>query len=469
MRTLEVRLSWGDEGIVVGTLGERERRIYFEYAPAFLEAALPISPFKLPVRPGVYEHGERDFAQVFGVFNDSLPDGWGLLLMDREFRKQGLSIASITALDRLAYIGTRGMGALTYHPPAAALEEEGVAIDLHVLASQAERVLGGSAEDVLPALRIAGGSPGGARPKVLVGVDAGGRMICGAADLPRGYRPFLVKFAAREDAADIGAVEAAYALMAAEAGVEVPATRLFETPDGGRYFAAERFDRRDGRRVHMHTLGGLLHASHRLPSMDYEGYLKATLVLTRDQRQVEQAYRRMAFNVLAHNRDDHVKNVSYLMGPGRGMEAIARVRPRLFGGPGGAPHHGRGRRGRAAGRAGDAAGRGELRGRSPPGPRHRRGGEGRRAAVAAVRRGNRSSGRDHPPDRRGDRGAMSRMHRPTNPARPSRRGAGRCFIRGRGDPRTRGSVPGWAGVSSQRPGPSGGAAARWTSAGLWPG
>jgi serine/threonine-protein kinase HipA len=313
MRTLEVRLSWGDEQVVVGTLAEHDRRIYFEYARAFIDVPLPISPFKLPVRAGVFEHAERDFAQVFGVFNDSLPDGWGLLLMDREFRKQGMKLASINVLDRLAYIGTRGMGALTYHPPTSSLDEKGLAIDLDALASQAERVLEGSAEEVLPALRIAGGSPAGARPKVLVGVGAGGRMISGAADLPREYRPFLVKFAAREDVPDIGAVEAAYALMAAAAGVEVPETRLLETRDGGRYFGAARFDRRKGERVHMHTLGGLLHASHRLPSMDYEGFLKATLVLTRDQRQVDQAYRRMVFNVLAHNRDDHVKNMSYLM------------------------------------------------------------------------------------------------------------------------------------------------------------
>lgn len=313
MRRLEVRLDWGDEQVVVGTLAEQERRIYFEYDAAFLDAPLPISPFKLPVRPGLFEHAERDFAEVFGVFNDSLPDGWGLLLMDREFKKRGLDPATVSVLDRLAYIGTRGMGALTYHPPTATAEEERLWIDLDALARQAERVLEGSAEEVLPALRIAGGSPGGARPKVLVGVRDGGQMISGTSDLPDGYRHLLVKFPAKEDAPDIGAVEAAYALMAQAAGVNVPSTTLFETRDGGRYFAAERFDREGNLRLHMHTLSGLLHASHRLPSMEYEGYLKATLLLTKDQRQVEEAFRRMVFNVLSHNRDDHVKNFSYLM------------------------------------------------------------------------------------------------------------------------------------------------------------
>lgn len=311
MRRLEVRLGWGPEDVVVGTLAEQQRRIYFEYDASFLDAPLPISPFKLPVRPGLFEHSDRDFAEIFGVFNDSLPDGWGLLLMDREFRRRGSDPATSSVLDRLAYIGTRGMGALTYLPATA--ENEALWIDLAALARQAERILEGSAEEVLPALRVAGGSPGGARPKLLVGVRDDGQMISGTSDLPQGYRHFLVKFPAKEDAVDIGAVEAAYALMAEAAGVTVPPTRIFETPDGGRYFGAERFDREGGQRLHMHTLSGLLHASHRLPSLEYEGFLKATLLLTKDQRQVEEGFRRMAFNVLSHNRDDHVKNFSYLM------------------------------------------------------------------------------------------------------------------------------------------------------------
>jgi serine/threonine-protein kinase HipA len=313
MRKLEVRLDWGDDQVVVGTLAEHDLRVYFEYESAFLATPLPISPFKLAAKPGLFEHTERDFAHVFGVFNDSLPDGWGLLLMDREFRKRWLNPSSLSVLDRLAYIGTRGMGALTYHPPTPAGEEEPLRMDLDALAGQAERILEGSAEEVLPALRIAGGSPGGARPKVLAGVSSDGRLISGTADLPAGYRHYLIKFPGEEDAPDIGAVEAAYALMAEQAGLDLPPTRLFETGGRGRYFGAERFDRRGNRRLHTHTLGGLLHASHRLPSLEYDGLLKATMLLTKDQRQVEEAFRRMVFNVLAHNRDDHVKNVSYLM------------------------------------------------------------------------------------------------------------------------------------------------------------
>lgn len=312
MSRVEVRLDWGDAETPLGMLGEVGRRIYFEFAESFAAAPLPVSPFKLPVRPGLIEHADADFAEMFGIFSDSLPDGWGRLLMDREFRSQGRNPARVSVLERLAYIGTRGMGALTYHPPAFDPDEE-LGVDLGELAAQAERILEGSAEEVLPALRVAGGSPGGARPKVLVGVSDDGAAISGTADIPPGFRHFIVKFAAREDPDDIGAIEAAYALMAGQAGIDMPFTRLFQATNGDRYFGAERFDRRGNLRVHVHTLSGLLHASHRYPSLDYEGFLKATFVLTRHVRQVEQAFRRMVFNVLAHNRDDHTRNFAYLM------------------------------------------------------------------------------------------------------------------------------------------------------------
>ena len=198
MRRLEVRLDWGNQAIRVGTIGEQDRRVYFEYDAALLGDSLPLSPFKLPVRPGVIAFTETDFARVFGLFNDSLPDGWGLLLMDREFRKRGRDPATLSVLDQLAYIGTRAMGALTYHPPERDEDGESLVADLGALAHQATRVLEGSAEDLLPALRIAGGSPGGARPKVLVAVGADEQIIAGATRVPDGYRQYLVKFPATD-------------------------------------------------------------------------------------------------------------------------------------------------------------------------------------------------------------------------------------------------------------------------------
>ena len=316
MRKLEVRLQLGGDAVTVGTLAEQDRRILFEYAPDFLRSGLQLSPIHLPLRAGVHEGPPTLFGGLPGVFSDSLPDGWGLLLMDRAFRQRGVSREAITPLDRLAFLGTRAMGALTYHPPTDSEEGFGAAVELDEMAEQAERLLQGSAEEVLPELLRAGGSPGGARPKVVVGYrENDGAMISGAGPLPPGFRALLVKFGARADAAGAGAVELAYSRMAAAAGIQVPPARLFSTPAGGRYFAAERFDRPQGGRRHVHTLAGLLHADFRLPSLDYEAYLRATLHLTRDHTAVVEAFRRMVFNVLACNRDDHARNFAFLMEP----------------------------------------------------------------------------------------------------------------------------------------------------------
>lgn len=314
MRRLEVRLDTGGAVRVVGTLARQERRVLFEYDPGFLETGLQLSPFHLRAAPGVHEGPAGLWGGLHGVFNDSLPDGWGLFLMDRAFRKQGLRPEAATPLDRLAFIGTRGMGALTYHPMTGPGDPADL-VDLEALAAQSERLLEGSTEEVLPELLRAGGSPAGARPKVLVGFrEADGAMVSGSDVLAEEFRAWIVKFGSQSDPPDAGAVELAYARMAAAAGIEVPAVRLFPTRSGGRYFGAERFDRpAPAERRHVHTLSGLLHADHRLPSLDYEAYLRAAQALTHDHRAVVEGFRRMLFNVLAHNRDDHPKNFAFTM------------------------------------------------------------------------------------------------------------------------------------------------------------
>lgn len=330
MKKLEVRFtrSPGD-WMAVGTLAEDHRRVYFEYAADFLATGLNLSPFRLPFEAGLFEHRDRDFGPLPGLFDDSLPDGWGLLLMDRHFRSVGRDLAEISPLDRLAWLGTRTMGALTYHPPAVRDGVDDSVFDLHDLARQSQEVLAGSAVDVLPQLLKAGGSPGGARPKVLVGLDSTtGDVICGVDDLPEGYEHWIVKFPAKPDGPDSGPMEYAYSLMAREAGIDMPPTRLFETGEGDRFFGIRRFDRGSAgspqagsagspqagnRRYHVHTFGNLIHSNFRIPSADYGDLLKVTSLLTRNHPDVLRAFRRMAFNVLAHNRDDHVKNFAFLL------------------------------------------------------------------------------------------------------------------------------------------------------------
>jgi len=313
MKKLSVHFSTApDQECPLGVLAESNGKTYFEYDAEFLKDPLWLSPFKLPPQPGLLEHRDRSFGPLFGLFDDSLPDGWGLLLMDRFFRQRGIPPETVSPLDRLAYMGSRGMGALTYHPPTQSTDLQTDPLDLHRLAQEAHRVLEGSAAEVLPQLLVAGGSPGGARPKVLAGV-CGDRMITGTDPLPEGYVAWLIKFHSRHDSPEEGRIEFAYSNMARAAGIDMPPTRLFSTPEGEAFFGVERFDRKDNRRIHVHTFGNLIHSNFRIPGCDYEQLVKTTRVLTKNRADVVAVFRQMVFNIFAHNRDDHVKNFAFLL------------------------------------------------------------------------------------------------------------------------------------------------------------
>jgi serine/threonine-protein kinase HipA len=202
------------------------------------------------------------------------------------------------------------------------------------MARASQQVVEGIAGEVLPLLLRAGGSPGGARPKVLVGVS-GDSILAGDDDLPPGYTHWIVKFHARQDSPDAGPGELAYSLMAREAGLAMPPARLFETAQGERFFGVERFDRRGNHRYHVHTFGNLIQANFRIPSCDYRQLLEVTRILTRNHQSVLECYRRMVFNVLTHNRDDHVKNFAFRMTDEGGWELAPAYDLVFSPGPGG--------------------------------------------------------------------------------------------------------------------------------------
>lgn len=329
MKRLQVRYHvQPDDVIPVGELAEEGRQFFFEYDEAFLVRDYPLSPYKLPVAPGLHT-----FPKLPGVFDDALPDGWGRLLMDRFLRQQGQPPAGFTELDRLAWLGDGAMGALSFHPPSRTPGENPAGFDLGRLAREAQAVLEGDAVEVLPELMRAGGSPGGARPKVLIGV-CGKEVQAGTSDYPEGYEAWIVKFFARTDPPDTGAVEAAYAAMARAAGLSFPPCRLFTVKEGS-FFGVRRFDREGRRRIHMHSLGNLIGADFRLPCCDYQDVLKVVRLLTGNQADVKRAYRLMLFNVMAHNRDDHVKNFSFLFKPGDGWSLAPGYDLTFTEGPGG--------------------------------------------------------------------------------------------------------------------------------------
>ena len=320
----------------VGRLAAQDRRILFEYDPAILATGLQISPFRLPTRSGVIIDDTHVFDGLFGVFNDSRPDGWGRLLLDRAVERMGITRQELTPLDRLAHVGRHGMGALSYEPDFSDSDRAPVVLQLDTIAREAATVLKGAEGPVIEKLLKLNGASAGARPKVVAQVSADRkRIIHGPAMLPEGYAHWMIKFPSAQDDAAAGATEYAYSLMARAAGIAMPPTHLFTTKKK-KFFGIERFDRDGDRRIHMHSLSGLLHADHRTSSLDYDALLKATQILTRDATEVERAFRLACFNVLARNRDDHAKNVSFLLDDATGQWTLAPAYDLTFSsGPGG--------------------------------------------------------------------------------------------------------------------------------------
>lgn len=312
---LRVGLNFNEEIIPVARLATRDSNIYFEYDEDFINSGLEISPFKLPLAAGLQTFEYRPFEGLPGVFNDSLPDGWGRLLFDRYIRSQNLLPDDFSPLDRLAHIGAKGLGALVYQPDYSDDVDDGQnEINLDALYENMQDVMEGEANDVLKRLIDLNGSSAGARPKALIGInETKDHIILGQHHLPASHEHWLVKFPNSTDGNDAGAIEYIYALMAKEAGIDMMPVHLFEAAQGAGYFATERFDRIGNQRFHMHTASGLLHADFRMPSLDYEDLIGLTSSLTKDVREVEKMYRLAVFNVMAHNRDDHSKNFSFLM------------------------------------------------------------------------------------------------------------------------------------------------------------
>ena len=312
---LIVLLRWDDGDVqTVGRLGQRDRIVYLEYDEAFLTSGLELSPIRHATTRGLIRPYDASvFGGLHGVFHDSLPDGWGRLLVHRRARELDIEPATLTPLDRLACVGDQGMGALCYAPAADVWGAIDAALDLDRLSADARWVLAGHVSEVVAELGRLGGSPGGARPKALVAVNEQGDAVHGPEMSASGHDHYLVKFRGADDPEDSAQIEQAYAAMARAAGVRMPQTRLIAGTRGRHYFASRRFDRDGARRVHAHSASGLLYADFRLPSLDYRDLIALTRTVTRDRRECRAMFALATFNVLSHNRDDHARQFTFLM------------------------------------------------------------------------------------------------------------------------------------------------------------
>ena len=338
-RRLNIELDFGDCKRTVGQIEwiPNQRVAAVEWDIGFSATPLPISPYTISSLDGLHLGKPYPFEGLPGVFADSLPDGWGRLLIDRELARQGRALHELTPVDRLAIVGRQGIGALAYWPEEEPAEQDD--IDLDWFTETAAQIEGELPVQDLRRLRAGSGGSAGARPKffTLLNTETG-ILRDYRRKAQEGFEHYLVKFRSTSDPVSAAREEQSYAEMARLAGIDMPETILLETKFGEDLFAARRFDRQDVTRLHKHTVAGILNADFAVPAIDYEALLRVTRFMTDNRSDVVEMFRRMVFNVLAHNRDDHMKNHAFLMDRNGSWRLSPAYDLSFSNGPGGEHH-----------------------------------------------------------------------------------------------------------------------------------
>jgi serine/threonine-protein kinase HipA len=310
MKKIEVLFNGWGENWVLGTLADDGTHLLFEYSAQALTRGIELSPRHLKLQAQAYQAFPAHQHRLPGLIADALPDGWGMVLMDRLITQIGLDRRQISPLYRLGIIGDRAMGALSFRP-ATDIKLPLSDFTLLKLAREAHQEVVGHDSEALKELMLIGGSPHGSRPKALVQYDQSTQMI-NTLDSGKG-EPWLIKFQALNEHKEVCAIEDLYAIMARACQLEIPRTQYFDLGSQFAGFGVQRFDRMNELRIPVHTLAGFLNADFRVPSVDYETLLRATRLLTQSEREVQKAFERCVFNVIFNNRDDHAKNFSFRM------------------------------------------------------------------------------------------------------------------------------------------------------------
>ena len=290
----QLTVKYHDEVVGIISLTPDNKRLAFEYDPHWLAEGFSISPLELPLKGGLFLAQPTPFYGNFGIFEDSLPDGYGRYLLHKALLREGVDDRNLSAIDRLSIVGNSGMGALTYEPETILINNDGMK-DFDLLQEKALEVLKEQQDSDAGLLLYNSGNSGGCRPKAIFSDEEG---------------HWLVKFRHTFDPVDMGQQEYHYNEIAKKCGIDVPDFKLVN----GKYFASRRFDlTAEGERIHTATAGGLLCLSLSEPMLDYSNLLALTGYLTKNPKYVEEMYRRMVFNYLTDNKDDHCKNFSFLV------------------------------------------------------------------------------------------------------------------------------------------------------------
>ena len=336
VRAIEVRI-WGR---TVGAVALEPNLGYyaFEYDSRFVRSGIELAPFAMPLveahEPFVFvDLPELSYKRLPALLADALPDDFGNALIDAWMANRGIGVKQVTPLDRLAYMGKRGMGALEFKPARTPAVAGGTAIKLSRLVESARRAIQGElgsdqlAKAALTQIISVGTSAGGARAKAAIAWNpATDEIRPGQFEVEPGFEHWLLKFDGmgvdRElgGSQDYGRIEYAYHLMASAAGINMSPCRLLEE-NGRAHFMTRRFDREGNRKRHLQSLCALTHLDYKQKaSHDYSQFLQTVIRLGLDAIALEEAFRRMAFNVMAVNCDDHTKNISFLLPEGMPWE-----------------------------------------------------------------------------------------------------------------------------------------------------
>jgi len=314
----EVRL-WD---VRAGAIADVDGRVIFEYDPSYIASGGSISPLYLPLRPGAFEFPALKSMEAFGglpgVFADRLPDRFGGKLVDAYFLEKGILPTDLSPVQKLLYVGKRGMGALEFEPAEKTPDANAaIPVEVATLVQEARRVVRGDITQNMNEIMLSASTVGGVRAKAMISWNrTTNDVMSGQGTVQEGYEPWIIKFdGTTEDGkpGPFGRIEYAYSLMAKAAGVDMMKTELLEER-GLAHFMTLRFDREGKRKLHNHSLCGLAHADYNLAgAWSYDLYFSAVRQLQLGQTALDAAFRRMVFNVIASNRDDHTKNLGFLM------------------------------------------------------------------------------------------------------------------------------------------------------------
>ena len=307
----------------IGVLYEQNGIVSFEYEKEFLDLNINISPIKLPFEIDTYSNFDDKYYQTLpGVFFDSLPDKFGTKIVERYYESKGVAARELTVLQKLIFIGDRGMGAIIYEPKEDIIDDRSTLEPLEIrrMYEASKNIIKGEATDAISDILFfmdSGASAGGARAKAVVGWNLKeNKIISGAGDIPTDYEHWLIKFDSSDDngkSTGFTKLEYLYMSMARLCGINTPNIKLFKDKDLT-HFAIKRFDRNGAKKIHMLSLASLMHIDFNIPMhFSYDEALRVVWHLTKDKRDVLEFYRRAVLNVIARNQDDHAKNTSFLM------------------------------------------------------------------------------------------------------------------------------------------------------------